>query len=405
MGPNGLAPAVDFSSDVSGASGYGSLFSQYGSAGFGAATTIFDAVSPFILSWMNNRYATQQQRRNNRYLQQLQRDQNAFNVRMLNQQNTYNSPREMVARLRAAGLNPNLAYGSLGQGMSQGLQSAGVGFDQGSAPRVPANTQTAMLYHNMKMQQYERDLAKEDIIGKRLQNEGMQLDNSKKENDLSYNDVKNKLDVAYMENLNTNFSHEWLNMAYNNSFLESHAIYLDAATNTEVQQCIAWLMENAFNEATLDERIRAVGLANDLTEQEIEESKKLIQYYIALTAKTWSEKKGIDLQNDITELFGEYEKAVDIITKSEGVEKLKAEVDNIEEDTRLASKRLATGVISSLLGIAGSFLVGRYTGRGKAYVSPPSTVRGMKLTSTQKKYNREKYNRIKNMTNKSTTFH
>lgn len=92
-------------------------FMQFGSGASGVAgagMSILGGIGGFLQGHKNRKLARQLQQ------QQLdwQRAENerAFqrNVEMWNMQNAYNSPSEQMKRLVAAGLNPNLAYGSLG---------------------------------------------------------------------------------------------------------------------------------------------------------------------------------------------------------------------------------------------------------------------------------------------------
>lgn len=82
----------------------------------GAATAIGSALAASAQNQANANADRAQQNANvdktiaaNRYLAQLQFDQNK---QMWAANNEYNSPQEQMARLRAAGLNPNLVYGS-----------------------------------------------------------------------------------------------------------------------------------------------------------------------------------------------------------------------------------------------------------------------------------------------------
>ena len=52
------------------------------------------------------------QRSANRTNIQLAREQRDWDLAMWNKQNEYNNPKNQMARLASAGLNPNLVYGS-----------------------------------------------------------------------------------------------------------------------------------------------------------------------------------------------------------------------------------------------------------------------------------------------------
>lgn len=74
-----------------------------------------------------------------------------------NMQNDYNSPASQMARLKAAGLNPNLVYGSGADAQSQGtVRSSGVPGAQFDAPRfAPGDAMAA--YYNAGIQQATTD--------------------------------------------------------------------------------------------------------------------------------------------------------------------------------------------------------------------------------------------------------
>lgn len=297
MGPGGLAPAVDFSSSAlagSGSSaGSGTGFGNIVGAGYFGS--LFDAVSPFILSWINNRYATQQQRRNNRYLEQMQRDQNAFNVSMLNRQNSYNSPREMIARLRAAGLNPNLAYGSLSAGASPGLQAvASPGFDAGTAPRVPTNTQTALIYHNLKMQQYERSLAKEELESKKLQNVGQELSNENQKfvNKYQEDDKKREIDT---------WKQTYANLQETQKQIIATTNQLNAMTDLQFEKIAQEKLNTKYLEKTLDDRVNLIKAQYNLTVEETEQVKQATRLLILQQATEIAKRKNLDKQTAILE--------------------------------------------------------------------------------------------------------
>lgn len=79
---------------------------------------------------------TIQNKKNREFTDQQRKAQNAFNLEQWNRANQYSSPKEQMARLAEAGLNPNLVYGS-GAGQSQ------------SANPVKASTSDGMKYEKI----------------------------------------------------------------------------------------------------------------------------------------------------------------------------------------------------------------------------------------------------------------
>lgn len=94
----------------------------------------------------------------------LQEEQNAFNLKMWNLQNEYNSPKSQVQRLVAAGLSPNLAYGTVSTGNAQ------------SAPAMHAaqrmNLDPSMLFDQIgqiaQLMNLRADLTRKNIVNEDL---------------------------------------------------------------------------------------------------------------------------------------------------------------------------------------------------------------------------------------------
>lgn len=88
--------------------------------------------------------------------------QNADNLKFWHMQNEYNSPAAQMARLKSAGLNPNLMYGT---GASAGIASQVKAGDTGSWKPAPLNVGSAvgsgiMMYTDLKQKQAQTDLLK-----------------------------------------------------------------------------------------------------------------------------------------------------------------------------------------------------------------------------------------------------
>lgn len=85
----------------------------------GKAAAVIQTIMPAITTAMSGIFAgrqnkLQRQHEANMY-QQAQKD----NLANWNMQNEYNSPAQMMARLKAAGMNPNLAYGEFSAGRAE----------------------------------------------------------------------------------------------------------------------------------------------------------------------------------------------------------------------------------------------------------------------------------------------
>ncbi|WGL31064.1 DNA pilot protein [Dipodfec virus UOA04_Rod_691] len=83
--------------------------------------------------------------------------QRAYNLNVLNSQNNYNSPAEMMKRLRAAGLNPNLVYGDIGSSTSTGPLGMSPASSNGSVGSALPDYSGIM---NLGLQEAQIDLLK-----------------------------------------------------------------------------------------------------------------------------------------------------------------------------------------------------------------------------------------------------
>lgn len=96
----------------------------------------------------------------NRYAKKQLERQNAFNREMWELDNEYNSPENQMARLKAAGLNPNLVYGNgsvanTSKGPVRGGDFTAVPSPTGDLGRVAADT--LMMYQDVQMRQAQTD--------------------------------------------------------------------------------------------------------------------------------------------------------------------------------------------------------------------------------------------------------
>lgn len=137
--------------------------------------------------------------RNMEFALQQQDKQNQFNLDMWNRTNAYNSPSSIMERLRQAGLNPNLAYGDLGNGMAVNIQSADADY-QGQAPlnltQMPDLGQSVLSGMAEKRQQEVASEQVENLSLKNtwqeLMNKSQEIQNAKDQYDLDHYD-ENKI--------------------------------------------------------------------------------------------------------------------------------------------------------------------------------------------------------------------
>lgn len=137
-------------------------------SGGGDGSGLLNAVG-LVVSGIGSMYAANQSRTNTDHNIQAAKDQAEYayskDLEMWNRQNDYNSPVNQMARLKAAGLNPNMIYGS-GSGGASG-NAAAAQMPHYNAPTLnydykPAIDLPSMLgaYQNFRMQQVQIDNAK-----------------------------------------------------------------------------------------------------------------------------------------------------------------------------------------------------------------------------------------------------
>lgn len=122
--------------------------------------TTTDALSigvPIVGDIANAIATGQQNKKSRRFAREMYGRQRADALADWNMQNAYNDPKAQMARLRAAGLNPNLVYGNGADAQSQGtVRSSGVPGAQFDAPRF-APGDALGTYYNTKIQQATYD--------------------------------------------------------------------------------------------------------------------------------------------------------------------------------------------------------------------------------------------------------
>lgn len=115
--------------------------------------------------------------------ERLAKLQNQYNIDMWNMNNEYNSPKNQLQRLIDAGLNPNLAYGTVSAGNSQRPPEQVTG-----TYHLDNSVDWQQAMHNLGDQVLSFLSAKEDIKGKTLDNFIRALHLKDLENDVAAKD-------------------------------------------------------------------------------------------------------------------------------------------------------------------------------------------------------------------------
>lgn len=120
----------------------------------------------------------------------LAKMQNQWSIDQWNRENSYNSPAAYRARLKAAGMNPDLAYGGVtGQSAASPAMTSG----QGSQPVDNSLLAQKMTAMNIASVALDNKLKAAQIQGVKEENEGKSLDNRLKSREVSTEDALSML--------------------------------------------------------------------------------------------------------------------------------------------------------------------------------------------------------------------
>lgn len=120
----------------------------------------------------------------------LAKMQNQWSIDQWNRENSYNSPAAYRARLKAAGMNPDLAYGGVtGQSAASPAMTSG----QGSQPVDNSLLAQKMTAMNIASVALDNKLKAAQIQGVKEENKGKSLDNRLKSREVSTEDALSML--------------------------------------------------------------------------------------------------------------------------------------------------------------------------------------------------------------------
>lgn len=157
---------------------------------FAAAAGGLGAITGLIGNNQTNKANIRLQREQQQFNAQQAKQANEWNMQQWQRENEYNAPAQQMARLEAAGLNPNLMYGQGNTGTASKLTAE---VPQGVAPAKVSNSlaylsnavipiismyqdlQNKSAQHTVQLKQAQ--LMDEEIAGKSLENIGKQAQN------------------------------------------------------------------------------------------------------------------------------------------------------------------------------------------------------------------------------------
>lgn len=107
----------------------------------------------------------------NRHNMKLAKWSHQKDVEMWNAANEYNNPKNQMARLEAAGLNPNLVYGSGAVGNTS-TQTPTYNMPKQEAPKIqlPDILSVLGMYQDVRQKEAQVDATKEVVRGKKIEN-------------------------------------------------------------------------------------------------------------------------------------------------------------------------------------------------------------------------------------------
>lgn len=327
------------------------------SAGVGTSN-----IANILLNSHNNKQNAKQWKEYANLQRELQSSQNAWNLAQWNRQNEYNSPANQMNLLRQAGLNPNLVYGQLSGASAGSLESAGADI---SAP-TPNNAAQVSGFGDLGVQignqMMQKELNDANIEKINAETESQRISNTKAQFELSKQEetYKNQQDnVISLTKLNNSKSDE---IQKNLGLIEANIRYMDAKEKSQT-------LENLFNEATFENRVKIVSQQVDLNEaqkrvldktvqkisQEIKTLKAQEDLFWNQSLKTSSENMNIVLQGQIMEFYKKF-------TQPEELYRLVSQNGNLSREQTLQVVQTILQGFQSLVVAGVSYGAGRRNG-------------------------------------------
>lgn len=269
------------------------------------------------------------QRVNMRESARLQHEENQFWA-------DYNKPENQMARLEAAGLNPNLVYGQGADAQYSGSVSPSGGMPSSPQFHIAADLlslrQMSEQIKNYKKERElkDKEMATQDSIARKNQAEAAYTEAitpraaEYQGSQIGVNESQKQVNLTHAENLKAQTEFTRLQSDYQRMFnhvYQEYGLYnarLDA-TNKELENAIKWITAEH-----LEEQIESQLLVNRETAREIAgrtavayaqaaELNSLEKLYNEQRGKVRSEHRGVVIENAIRRLKREYQENVNWI--------------------------------------------------------------------------------------------
>ena len=266
---NGLRPEEEIAQNVGSPAGQGNTKSALGWAGLGLG--LVDTAVNVAMTERQNRLNREENERN------YER-----NVDFWQMQNEYNHPAAQMARLREAGLNPNLVYGT------PDIAGNNANAPESSKTHYERPNDLDMLGMAMNAQQFAKqdELMSLEIERAELENEDKRISNDMKAYELSQQESRRQEEIRKhnQEIIESNKRIDEMDQNIKVGveqallFVEEQGVSRNRASLV-YKQGVAQELENRFNSATFNERVESVKLEPKLKKVYMSYYRELARYY------------------------------------------------------------------------------------------------------------------------------
>lgn len=291
--------------------------------GLGAVSSIGSMIGQNRAIRQQIRAQQEENRKNREYNLMLARIQNRWNIEQWQRENDYNSPTAQMSRFRAAGLNPNLAYGQMSNGASSPALTSGAASsptDMSAIGNKRNFGQAMQEVLNLEMQRAQIDAikagtekTKEDTKNVTASTEALTIDNmyraAKHEQDLQVGGMTIRLGKStlkmndqQMENLKADLEQTVATVESIKQSVEESKARVELLGVQKESQLAAIIRDNEKTKAEIAKtyaEFKKINAETKITEQE----------YSEMVATQYARALGLELDNQNKGLQGKYLKS------------------------------------------------------------------------------------------------
>lgn len=212
------------------------------------------------------------QRATNRSNERINRENNEYNLRLWQMNNEYNTPANQRRRMEEAGFNPNLMYGSMSPGNSSSPAQSESHYNE-----APQLSDFGSAIGNAFQVYKQSQLMDKQIEAQELINQGQDIQNKQEVKKLGWMDEIREEEKRAADDLSKQVSS--IVSLNGQKVLESVAVVNKLASETRLtdEQVIEARLNNKYLSETIDERIRAIALQNDVAEAQISYYRQMVR--------------------------------------------------------------------------------------------------------------------------------